>query len=807
MAKYAANLESKQLDLDKPYLSRSPFLDPRSRAYQPILVDTARWRLIASEPVNKLAVRLIVREISSLNWRIKPLDNEHADAVTYYTNLLGNFRELAAKSLRNICILPQGGAWEVGWVTPGVYEEGERGTPSFIKFIDAGTLHPTVSDEFPIVQIDPHSQAKVLFKENEIVRLIAFPYDEFDKEWWQESPTMASFLAIEALSRIYIYYLKQLRDTPLAGILDLMDFSEDDAKNWAHSFREMLEGIDPIKIPILYEHTQAANWLPMGRNPADLAIPTQFKMFAEIVLANYGLSLADLRLFDQGQSKAGAIVNRKITTQSGISFFAELVKDAVQAVLPHYLLFEYTDPDIDEDRSRAQIRSADARTVQTLNFLPVADRVRQLKEWGTLTIDIDPEETEKKANEMMQQAAQMQAPKGSLKPGQLERGEGRTVDNLEEDAKQNAAGSTRYFAKSEAEEQLPATVKMDVRGLIEKAAYKLKGKKVKKVKKERQVYGKKLKEAETKLEKLLRQQFAKAGKRITVKVMDELLEKIYTQFPSAILDTTIKDTVVKSHIDLIETIIYKADEEPPAFEDLTPNLQQRIEEMLELLLEDMDELEISEEEVLQQIVEIYRIAYEEGLLALAEQVKERLFEQGLSDSPYFEIAFNLTNQGVLDFLTDKAAELVTNINDGTKFFLRKLISEGVERGMSSPEIVDMIQSQLFGLDPEEASKLSESRIRSIVNTEINRAESNGRLEQMRKLGFTLKRWITRLIDVCSLCLRNEAEGSVPLDFLYEDVFGETLTPPGHPSTCHCSLGADGDELENIGTDVEFWYGD
>jgi hypothetical protein len=121
-------------------------------------------------------------------------------------------------------------------------------------------------------------------------------------------------------------------------------------------------------------------------------------------------------------------------------------------------------------------------------------------------------------------------------------------------------------------------------------------------------------------------------------------------------------------------------------------------------------------------------------------------------------------------------------------------------------LTDRIHADLFGLPEEEAGKLNRARIRSIVTTELNRADTFGRLKQMKEVGLKLKRWITRLVDVCNLCIRNESYGSVPMDFLYEDVFGKTLGPPGHPATCHCQIGGDAEELSKLGVEPKYWTG-
>jgi hypothetical protein len=804
MAIDKAKLNPRQLSVDGAYISSQPFVHPARKT--PQVTDTAKWRLVAREPINRMARRMIQREIASLNFEIVPEDPKsqmQLDAAVWYNVVFKDFRTVTTRTLKSVCELPQGGAWEVGWIKPGLYGEGEQGTLSFVEYIDAGTLHPTLNRAFPIVQIDPIGASgqhtvvtnltdtlltseTVRFKDEEINRVLGWPRDEFGLEWWQESPTEASFLAIEALSRIYVYSLKQLRDTPMAGLLDLMDFSEEDALEWAKNFRQMLQGIDPIKIPILYQHEQPARWLPMGNNFSELEIPRQFKMYADLVLGNYGLSVNDLRIFDQDQTKAGSAVSRKISLKQGIRFFAELMKDAVQPLLPQYLTFQYTEPDLEDERTKAQIRAVDARALQTLG-MPLEYVLKEAKARSILLTDIDPEEVAEEVKEA-EAAGEPTGVKGIGRPtpGQITQGEGRVPDALEEDAKATAKTGTRTFAKM---------VQNEVDTLIEKAVTTFKQNF------SASKFGRKKRKASRKLESVFNREFRAAGRRFTKGKLLELLVKVQTQFPDLLLRNIDDPMQAKAWTDYVSNLssnglVTKQDDD----------LLIRAAELLSVLLDEDDFYNIGDEELLEEIMLILKLGYEDGLLGAAELVQSELHAKGVAKSPHLRISFNVVDESVIKLLLDHAAETVRLINEGTKYYLNRMIVEGVSLGMSVDQITDNIQRDLFGLPEEEAGKLNRSRIRSIVTTEINRADTLGRLKQMKELGFKLKRWLTRKVDVCILCIKNESEGSVALDFEYNDVFGKTLGPPGHPSTCHCSIGADANELDSIGTTPEYWTG-
>jgi hypothetical protein len=157
--------------------------------------------------------------------------------------------------------------------------------------------------------------------------------------------------------------------------------------------------------------------------------------------------------------------------------------------------------------------------------------------------------------------------------------------------------------------------------------------------------------------------------------------------------------------------------------------------------------------------------------------------------------------------------------------LKRIITAGVDEGVSSQEIALRIQEGQ-GLDQilreselvakvtnrarQEIEGLSEKRIMSIVNTEINRAESEGRLAQWTKQGLTKKAWEhTGLDQPCPVCVSNIEMGFVPMNHKFNSVFGEAtvLTSPGHPGVCHCSLTFSEDELIAKAGELDVWNGD
>jgi hypothetical protein len=267
-------------------------------------------------------------------------------------------------------------------------------------------------------------------------------------------------------------------------------------------------------------------------------------------------------------------------------------------------------------------------------------------------------------------------------------------------------------------------------------------------------------------------------------------------------------------------------DEPSIFDEI-PQVQKVDKEALdelERLLENDRWWELPPE-VIAEVLEILNLAFSEGATIAAEMVQQFLYEEGLVNSPdLIGFNFDLKNPVTINRLNTDAATMVRRVNDGTKFFLKRIITAGVDEGVSSQEIALRIQegqsldkilkeSELVAKVTQRARQeiegLSEKRIMSIVNTEINRAESEGRLEQWTKQNLTTKAWKHTGVDTpCPVCVGNIEMGLVPMDHKFNSVFGEASvqTPPGHPNTCHCHLEFDPNELIAKAGELNAWNG-
>jgi hypothetical protein len=201
-----------------------------------------------------------------------------------------------------------------------------------------------------------------------------------------------------------------------------------------------------------------------------------------------------------------------------------------------------------------------------------------------------------------------------------------------------------------------------------------------------------------------------------------------------------------------------------------------------------------------------------------------LYEEGLVNSPdLIGFNFDLKNPVTINRLNTDAATMVRRVNDGTKFYLKRIITAGVDEGISSQEIALRIQegqsldtilkeselvAKVTNRARQEIEGLSAKRIESIVNTEIARAEGEGRLAQWTKQGLTKKQFLHTGTDIpCRFCQAAIDEGIVDIDFGYTNVFGDKVqSSPLHPTVDHCHVAFSEEELINKAGSLNVWDG-
>ena len=197
--------------------------------------------------------------------------------------------------------------------------------------------------------------------------------------------------------------------------------------------------------------------------------------------------------------------------------------------------------------------------------------------------------------------------------------------------------------------------------------------------------------------------------------------------------------------------------------------EQELLDRVYALLEESEEF--WEIEITDDLIESLKMSYLDGLEGAASYI-------GDLTGVKVELVFDLVDPVALEFIEEHAAEMVRNVNNGTKSYLRTMIYNGVKEGIPEQSLIDGIFENLF-----QESDFSEQRIRSITRFEIARAQSSAWEKQMDEVGLKTKRWVTIGADACLVCQSNEAMGPQPVDSKpYDNVFGEkTGGPPAHPN--------------------------
>ena len=358
----------RSLDLPNYFLQRvlPPFSNPKA------LVDGNVWRnIIASQPVAELCRETIISNYIALDWKIEPKESDQRDElkdeIEYYTEFFQNTGKYEYETIvewigTDLLDIPFGAAAEVGRAG-----DNPDGRVLWLELLDAATLYPYPHDDWPVYQHlkEVNGMKPIFFPKYAINRVYYSPRTNIYMEGWGMPPPEKIYLALELLSRGDRYYANLLLDTPEAGLLDLGDMSEIAAKEWIKAFREMLGGIDPLKIPVLYEHNNDVNFIPFGKPPTDLMFDRITAKYASMVAAGYGISLSDIGIqttTSGGDTLAGSIRDERKSRRTGFARFKKKMISFFNFMLPKTL--EYKIIDMDDELSvalgRARLANATA---------------------------------------------------------------------------------------------------------------------------------------------------------------------------------------------------------------------------------------------------------------------------------------------------------------------------------------------------------------------------------------------------------------------------------------------------------------
>jgi hypothetical protein len=134
----------------------------------------------------------------------------------------------------------------------------------------------------------------------------------------------------------------------------------------------------------------------------------------------------------------------------------------------------------------------------------------------------------------------------------------------------------------------------------------------------------------------------------------------------------------------------------------------------------------------------------------------------------------ITSEEAAQYASERAAELVTGINDTTRSLSAGAIEKGLEDQLSSEQTARLIR-QTF-------QDMTIQRSRMIATTEMADAMSEAMLRKLDRLGIEYKRWVLSP-DACPICEDNAAQGAIPID---DDFDSGDDRPPAHPN-CRCAV--------------------
>jgi len=389
--------EKGQRSLDLPL-----YLDRIIPVYsQPQWWEADAWRTVVSnQPFAVICRDTLISLLLALDWSIQPRDSTMRDElkseIDYYTRFISDtgdyeYSDILEWLAIDMLTIPFGGAAEVG-------REGDNpeGRVVWLELLDGGTLYPTLNSDFPVGQMLKEMPTKaVYFPYYAINRVYMSPRTEIKRKGWGMAPPEKIYLALELLRRGDIYYANLLLDTPEAGILDLGDMQKDSAEEWVKAWKDLLTGIDPFKIPVLYEHEKTASFIQFTRSPADIMFDKATMKYAGIMAAGYGISPSDVGFSPTssgGETLAGGIRQERKTRKNGLSRLKKKFTAFFNRILPPTLEFKFMD--LDDELSvaigRARLATATALQILLSNKVLVPNEARQqMIADGLITISID----------------------------------------------------------------------------------------------------------------------------------------------------------------------------------------------------------------------------------------------------------------------------------------------------------------------------------------------------------------------------------------------------------------------------------
>ena len=755
------------------------------------------WRaIVRRQPVIMDCISSLIMYIQGLPFEVRAKDpnktDELKDEIIRHTDILNNanngagFLNYEDLLLQDFFMLPFGGATEtVRYSDDSLYS---------INQIDGATLYPTSNPLTPVVQLAMEVKAEpIYFSNRELVRIYQSPRPELMYRGWGMAPPEKIYLALEMLNRGDKYYADLLLDTPEAGLLDLGDMSKESAEAWLKSFKNMFTGVDGFKIPVLYEHTTPASYIQFHRPPTDLMFDSITMKYAQLICAAFGLTIGDIGLKGSNGSLSDSIRDERHSKSTGKAMVKAYMREHINSFLPDDLRFWFVDTDDELLVSKGRARSANAiagrNLIESGAITPVEWR-KQLQADGLITIPL-PEEPDDSEFDILHDISGLNI----------------QIDAQEEQAKLQAKASNAGIARKGGQAGFALNKRRNVRGGKTEA-----------------VTGKENVPASQGGQGEIKS-LVEESNTTNTNVVKQLLSDAFDDVIEKATDVRLR-RVIKSVYKNIEPILKSASQE----EDYESWLEEYYkflfgqennfgDEMIQRSARDLlNQLFLSDTwyranfddtELGDYLSETFATGIKDG----ARELQEYLYEEGIVDSPdiYGDVELSETNK---DEFYKRSLQLLSLVNDGTEFYLKRLASGVIARLIREPNFVEdenIIENSTFldqaTNDVKSAfEQILRVRIDDISSYEIERSYSLGKLKQYSASGLTKKAVVHVGSDTpCENCQEQEALGFVAMDYVYQSKFGETLSAPFH-TNCHDVLIFDKQEAKSL-TKIKLYNGE
>ena len=387
----------RSINISDLFLTR--FTPPWSR---PPSLPAYTWRnWVLNQPVATAYKETLIANILALDWKITPRDasykKELEPTIRYYTHLIqdgGNYLGTDYSGLiewiaGDVLDLPFGGAAEIGR-----RDDSPGGRVMWIRPLDAGTLYPTLNQDYPVVQYYQGYDA-VAFPAHAVVRTYLSPQSYIFREGWGMAPPEKAYFSISLLNTGDKYYANLLLDVPTAGILDLGDMEKSAAEEWVTAFKTFVnDQAVSFRVPVLYEHNNKVEFIPFGKVPNDIMYNEITLKYASLLGACYGMNPNDIGISANaagGQTLAGTIRSERLTRKNGFAKLKAKLKYFFDKMLPESIEFNFIDYDdeLNVAIGRARLASATAFNLLQTNGNFSQQEIRsQMIQDGLINISI-----------------------------------------------------------------------------------------------------------------------------------------------------------------------------------------------------------------------------------------------------------------------------------------------------------------------------------------------------------------------------------------------------------------------------------